>query len=179
MTTAMLATQHSHFRLCHPVGLIFGYRHLFVFDARPAFASGAARPMFTDRLLRRSAYLRLPASPLWPADHRKSSVSPRIDRYDRNPSETSTVPLEQKTSLGCGAWYQLNVRWTFMSVVYPITCTHGQIAVNRVCLVSVMPFGEDSDKNVQATGIAGCNPSFWDERLSRDALLESESAMMC
>ena len=38
-----------------------------------------------------------------------------------------------------------------MSVVYPITCTHGQIAVNRECLVSVMPFGEDSDKNVQAT----------------------------
>ena len=34
------------------------------------------------------------ATLLWPADHRKSSVSPGIDRFDRSASETSTVPLE-------------------------------------------------------------------------------------
>ena len=34
------------------------------------------------------------ASLLWPADHRKSSVSPGIDRYDRKAPESSTVPLE-------------------------------------------------------------------------------------
>lgn len=33
------------------------------------------------------------ASLHWPADHRKSSVSPGVDRYDRNVSKTSTVPL--------------------------------------------------------------------------------------
>ena len=34
------------------------------------------------------------ASLLWPADHRKSSVSPGVDRYDRKAADTSNMPLE-------------------------------------------------------------------------------------
>ncbi|MBC7965801.1 MAG: glycosyltransferase family 39 protein [Fuerstia sp.] len=61
----------------------------------PAYTMSPLDSLDNERTFFVIPYLESPsASPLWPADHRRSSVSPGIDRYDRSPSETSTAPLE-------------------------------------------------------------------------------------
>ena len=61
----------------------------------PAYTMRSLDSLENERTFFVIPYVESPsASLLWPADHRKSSVSPRIDRYDRKVPESSTLPLE-------------------------------------------------------------------------------------
>ena len=62
----------------------------------PAYTMRSLDSLKNERTFIVIPYVESPsASLLWPADYRKSSVSPGIDRYDRTASETSTGPLRQ------------------------------------------------------------------------------------
>ncbi len=61
----------------------------------PAYTMRSLDSLQDERTFFVIPYVESPsASLLWPANHRKTSVSPDIDRYDRKDSDTSTVPLE-------------------------------------------------------------------------------------
>ncbi len=61
----------------------------------PAYTMRTLDSLEKERTFFVISYVESPsASLLCPADHRKSSDSPGIDRYDRKASETSTAPLE-------------------------------------------------------------------------------------
>ena len=61
----------------------------------PAYTIRSLESLENERTFFVIPYVESPsASLLWPADHRKSSVSAGIDRYDRKATETSTVPIE-------------------------------------------------------------------------------------